>query len=59
MTCKELVRELEAIMKAHSEAKEAEIWAYIHGEYGSMDHFHIKYVGYDKHFKPARIKLGE
>lgn len=42
-------------MQAHPEAREAEVWAYdLEGNSN-----HIKYIGYDRHRKPFRVKLEE
>jgi hypothetical protein len=59
VTADELVKELLTIFKVHPEARDAEVWAQIYGEYGSHSSFHMKYLGYDTRHKPARIKLEE
>lgn len=55
MTALELVEELRDILKVHPEAADAEVWA----SSGRGKSAHIKYVRYDKHHKPARIRLEE
>ena len=55
MTLIDLIKELQAILKVHPEAGEAQIWA----EPGDSDPIRISYVGYDKRHTPHRIKLEE
>jgi hypothetical protein len=55
MILKELIKLLNSIKKAHPEAADADVRA-INGE-GAVSF--IRYVGYDKRHKPARILLEE
>jgi hypothetical protein len=50
---KELVLFLKELVACHPEAESAEIWA------GKKAKIHVKYVGYDRRHKPARVKLEE
>lgn len=59
MSAEELVKELTTIFKVHPEAKGAEVWAKILGEYGSHDTFHMKFIGYDTKHKPSRLYVEE
>lgn len=60
MTLKDLVKELEAILKVHPEAAEATIWSLIRGEYGSTEGpFRMAYVRLDKKHSPVRIVMEE
>ena len=57
MILKDLVEELEAIIKVHPDAENAIVWAGTYDNRGEV-HFTISSVGYDdKHHKPARIWL--
>lgn len=57
MTAEELIKELKAIIKVHPEAKVAEVWSKINGEYHNS--YHMKYVGLDKRHKPIRLYIEE
>ena len=59
MTLNEFITLATKIRKTHPEAGDAEIWAECDGFGCDRRAIHIKYVGYDRRHKPARIKLFE
>jgi hypothetical protein len=54
VTLGELVKELNAIMTVHPEAKESAVWAM---GLETDTTFRIKYVAFDRRHKPPRIRL--
>jgi hypothetical protein len=55
MTLETLVKELQAIMKVHPKAKDAQVIA----ENIDGGQIRVSYVGYDTKHSPSRIKLEE